>query len=315
MKQTYIFHIHILILCIIHCCYAKREIWTWTSSRVAEATIEQLQNSSWSGLYDGLYAFCGASFHINEDNTTSIILNETEYNNCTQLQKVANQMNISFHVCLGSIPEQTINNPSSVITSAIEMANKYNWNGYNIDDETECAPRATLANFTRYVDFINVFSDALHEHNIMVTADVQALFGIENVSYVQNYPCLYEPWTYDTNKQLVEMLSNSSIDRWIEMDTYYFTLSRFMDALDWYVEVSGIPLKQLGIGIENRNDIEVPDGYVSRFHALWKANIDLISVFISPISDQFLMYLRRWKSYCANCPERQLSCFEPSVSC
>lgn len=97
------------------------------------------------------------------------------------------------------------------------------------------------------------------------------------------------------------------------MDTYYFTLSRYLDALDWYRKY--IPIKKLGIGLENRNDIEIPDGYVSRFHALWDANVDLISVFILPISDNFLMYLRRWKTYCQNCPQTVLSCFEPSVSC
>ena len=304
-----------LVSCAITCCKCKREVWGWTSSSVATETIAQLQNESWSGIMNGLYAFCGVSFQVNSNNSSSvsIAVDSEAYKNCTKIQSVCQSLNISFHVCLGGIPQAAIDNPQQVIDSAIETAQKYNWDGYNIDDETECAPRADLANFTNYVNFINTFSNALHSNNIIVTADVQALFGIENISYIQNYPCLYDPWEYPTNKKLVELLANSSIDRWIEMDTYYFTLSRYLDALDWYTKY--IPIDKLGIGLENRDDIEIPDGYVSRFHALWDANVDLISIFILPISDNFLMYLRRWKTYCQNCPQTTLSCFEPSVSC
>lgn len=306
----------LLFSAIISTVYSTRELWAWTSANVATETIAQLHNQSWSGMVDGLYAFCGVNFHVNPDNTTSIVVNQTEYENCTKIQQACDELNISFHVCLGSIPQQAIDNPQSVITSAIEIANKYKWDGYNIDDESECAPRATIANFSEYVGFINTFSDALHDQNLIVTADVQAMFGIENVSYVQNYPCLYDPWFYETNQDLVKMLSTSTIDRWIEMDTYYFTLSRFIDALDWYVDESGIDtIKQLGVGMMNRNDIDVPDGYVARFKAIWDKNIDFISMFIMPISDDFLMWLRRWKNYCDDCPQKELSCFEPSVSC
>lgn len=110
------------------CTNSKREVWGWTSSSVATETITQLQNDSWSGIIDGLYAFCGVSFYVNPNNSTvSITVDPDSYKNCTKIQSICQSLNISFHVCLGGIPQEAINNPSPVISSAIKLAQKYNW--------------------------------------------------------------------------------------------------------------------------------------------------------------------------------------------
>lgn len=48
-------------------------------------------------------------------------------------------------------------------------------------------------------------------------------------------------------------------------DTYYFTLNRFYDTLDWHA--AKIPAEKLGIGMMNRADINT-EGWLARFHAL-----------------------------------------------
>ena len=48
-------------------------------------------------------------------------------------------------------------------------------------------------------------------------------------------------------------MSNSSLDRWLEMDTYYFSTSRFLDALDWYA--NNVAKRSLGVAVMNRKDI------------------------------------------------------------
>lgn len=95
---------------------------------------------------------------------------------------------------------------------------------------------------------------------------------------------------------------------------YYFGLPRYLDALDWYGK--SIPQEKLGVGIANRNDIEIPDGYVSRFHALEASGADWLNLWAMPVADVWLQYIKRWKAYCAGCPNKgALSCYEPTVNC
>ena len=68
-----------------------------------------------------------------------------------------------------------------------------------------------------------------------------------------------------------QMLSKSKISRWIEMDDYYFSTSRFLDALDWHAE--NIALDKLGVGMMNRIEGSPggaisPDQWAARFHAI-----------------------------------------------
>lgn len=103
------------------------------------------------------------------------------------------------------------------------------------------------------------------------------------------------------------------MDRWLEMDTYYFSTSRYLDALDWYV--SAVSRDRLGIAVMNREDISA-DGYVARFHALDKSGADWLNIFMLPASDAWLPYLHRWKTRCAGCPNAgTLSCYELAVEC
>ena len=46
----------------------------------------------------------------------------------------------------------------AAVASAVLIAKRHNFSGYNIDDETECAPRSTLTNFTSCAHFCRFFS-------------------------------------------------------------------------------------------------------------------------------------------------------------
>ena len=98
------------------------------------------------------------------------------------------------------------------------------------------------------------------------------------------------------------------------MDTYYFTLPRFLDALDYYIWA--IPdVNKLSIGMMNRKDLTTDD-YISRFHAIHKSGANMLNMFIAPIDDEWLKYLKRWKNHCKGCPNYGIaSCFEPSIEC
>ena len=109
------------------------------------------------------------------------------------------------------------------------------------------------------------------------------------------------------------MLSKSKISRWIEMDDYYFSTARFLDALDWHVE--NIALDKLGVGMMNRVNIDA-DGWASRFHAIRASKVTQLDIFVMPIADEFLTWLWRWKTGYKHCPNGGvLSASEPSADC
>ena len=139
-------------------------------------------------------------------------------------------------------------------------------------------------------------------------------FGVQDGPYSPQAPCKLAPWDYTPDVRIPALLSDTKVDRWIEMDTYYFTTSRYLDALDFYS--SAIPLEKLGVGIMNRHDEISAEGYLARFHALDKSGADWLNLWVMPVADVWLPFLQKWKSRCTGCPNRgALSCYEPSVNC
>mmetsp|Transcript_52781 Transcript_52781/g.78876 ORF Transcript_52781/g.78876 Transcript_52781/m.78876 type:complete len:186 (-) Transcript_52781:733-1290(-) len=158
------------------------------------------------------------------------------------------------------------------------------------------------------------------------------MFGIQDVPYNPycgpnhthspscGQACKYLPRDYLFEPRVAELLSSTELDRWLVMDTYYFTTGRFLGSLAWYLEYAG-PLEKIGIGVMNRpgvtNDTPLTeDGMVARFHAMSSNNVEWINFFILPADDQWLPYLRRWKTYCAGCGNQIiLGCYDMSVPC
>ena len=178
-----------------------KRIMAWANPTTSEAGAEQIAvNKSWVGLFTGVMGFCGTDFA--SDGT--IVLNETTYQGCSAVKKAVDSKAAEFHMCLGTVPAAAIANPSVTVASAVAMAKQHGWAGYNIDDESHTAPRGDIPDFKAWVRFINSFADGLHAHGLQLTADVQSVTI---------------PWHYKPVPELSELLSNSSIDRWINMDT------------------------------------------------------------------------------------------------
>ncbi len=307
---------------------AERKVFAWASS--SNATVAQLTNASWAGIFDGVHAGCGVDIVASGTTSVTMSINDTIFAQCTALKQAVEAGGGEFHVWTNAVPQLLLDNPSlraPFIKSAIDAAHKHGIQGFSIDDETDCAPRSTLQNFTAWVEFINQFSDALHAASppIQLSAAVQAMFGIEDVAYKPlchppaspscSQACNRAPWDYNTTAKAAvgRLMSNSSMDRWLEMDTYYFSTARYLDALDWYTEA--VSLDHLGVAVMNRKDISA-EGYLARFHALDRSGANWLNLFMLPAADEWLPYLRRWKTHCKGCANNgALSCYEMELLC
>ena len=268
----------------------ERRILAWTNGETSKASAAQYNNASWAGLFTGYMGFCGTDFNLDKG---AITLNTTIYAGCDEIRTAVQTQDGEFHMCLSTVPQAAIDNPTLAIASAVELALQHNWSGYNIDDESHTAPRKSPANFRAWVGFINAFADGLHQHGLQLTADVQSVTL---------------PYNYQPAKELTKLLTTSTIDRWINMDTYYFSTGRFLDALDYY---SGVAMtsEKCGVGMMNRNDITY-DGYQARFHAIERSGVIELDMFIAPISSSFLEYLWKFKTACDGCTNSGvLSCW------
>jgi len=297
----------------------KRTVGAWISASDEErskAIVEQLLNKSWTGLFD-VAQVGGCGWHVVKTSGGSTLdVNETQWKSksCQMVLSALEKTNITAHAWIGSVPDDVFQNPQPFIDSAVRLIEHFDQiSGIHWDDETECAPRATLSNFSKWMHFNNLLADALHDVDAQLSAAVQAIFGIVDEPYVKNAPCANAPWKYNVSSKLLSLLSSTRMDRLIEMDTYYFTLSRYLDALDWHAE--NIPLEHLGVAVANRdvNPLSTPDEYLARMHALTRSDVNWFNIFMLPADDAWLDLAWRWKTRCEGCPS--LACFELGVAC
>ena len=299
--------------------YRRRQVWAWASHKSGRQIGQQLRNDTWANLIDGIQVWCG-DCHFEND---GIYLNDTLWTTeCRPLFTAAAAANVKIQLMIsGAVPESAIQNPQPFIDAARSIYQHHRGmgvvlDGFSIDDERDCAPRANTHDFATWVEFQNVFVTSLAATGIHVTSAVQALFGIENdddPTKKKNSPCQFKPATYEFDPLVTGLIQTATVQKWLVMDTYYFTTGRFMGNLDWYVQYT--PLETLAIGMMNRIDL-TEDDLVARFHALHYSNVDWINIFMMPISDQFLPFLQRWKTRCLGCGKQQvLGCYDMSIQC
>ena len=298
-----------------------RKVMAWATGSNPLAA-KQLRNSTWSGVFDGVQAFCGASFR---SDGLGIEIDDTSWEKCKDLYQAVKDTGAEFHLVLGNVPDAVVSNPQPAIDSAIKLAKELGLDGWSLDDEYDCAPRSTLDRFRNWIRFVDIFASGLHLHGLALSAAVQAMFGIQDVPYRPDcgpnktaadcsQACDRLPSQYPLNPEVTELMSSSKIDQWLVMDTYYFTTARFLDALDWYTE--NVRNDRLGMAMMNRDDI-TEDGLLARFYALHsKPEMRWINIFLLPANDMFLYYLKRWKSNCQGCGvQSSLGCFDLNVPC
>ena len=81
-----------------------------------------------------------------------------------------------------------------------------------------------------------------------------------------------------------------------------------LDALDFYVD--RVPPEKLGIGMSSAEPTPTVDGFVARFHALRSAGVREVDMFLLPVNESWMPWLRKWKNDCRGCPNGgALSCW------
>jgi len=139
--------------------------------------------------------------------------------------------------------------------------------------------------------------------------------NINNINNINNRSCILPESRlkdYPANPAVNSLLGQclGPAGRYLEMDTYYFTTARFLNALEWYKNV--IPTKKLGVSVMNRDDLTA-DGLAARFYAIEQSKAEWVNVFMLPAKDEWLPHLKRWKTGCKACGV--LACYDLDAPC
>jgi hypothetical protein len=299
-----------------------RQIWAWATllPEYRDKAIQQLSNSSWTSILDGIQAWCGCQF-----TDTGLFFNQTRWEDCQPLRQAAKTSGLKFQlVIVGAVPQNAIENPTPYLRDAIDFFHRYpEIDGFSIDDERDCAPRSTVDELEGWIAFHNAFAEGLSHHGLHVTSAVQAMFGIQND--VDNHPCLYPPYNeriklpanYDFIPRVPELMSMSTIQKWLVMDTYYYSTGHFLTTLDWHTHHVANEIIAIGMSNQiNYRDNWTSDELQARFYALHRSAVDWINIFILPVNDEFFHYLKRWKTQCRGCGKQPiLGCFDLDIIC
>ena len=309
-----------------------REVCLWLNPEWMNMSWHrQTLNQSWQiagvPIIDCIYLMCGPAITVDPNGRAAITMNETQYEQqCGAYVTKARALGIKVHTFLTDVPKEALADPSGMIESGIALASKHGWSGYNIDDESECAPRADLHNFTLWVHGLDQIQQAWAVSGLQMSVDVQAVWGILPGPYQRHSPCQKAPWDFAVDAGLEKLLRNSTIDRWVSMDTYFPEGGRFEGQVDWWVDMVGAahftPGISGGYGWEDPPlpSWEQPEGFVSRMRAVHDRNITQLAFWMGMVREEWLPWLYRWKTHCRNCPNAAsggatMACFEMQADC
>jgi hypothetical protein len=322
----------------------KRTVYAWVSGNatVRAASAAQLRNRSWIDVIDGVRGFCGVGWQraTATGPWTVAVTSPAELAGCQAVRSALAETGRPFEVVLGGrLPAAALLDDVGVaVASAVLVAKVHNFSGYNVDDESECAPRSTLRNFTSWVHFHNAFAAGLAQHGLLLSSELYATFGIVDAPYVAQQPCagLHRPDcpgcmdSYTPDPRIAQALSagggrGGGTTRWVTMDTYFYTLDHFVDVLDWHRSFLPAGVEdRLGVGLINSiangqaadglplHNVSV-EGWAARGHALHAASVEHVSIWLMPLADEFLWWLPRWKNRCEACG--LLACWQPTAKC
>lgn len=302
----------------------KRQIWTWVSGGTAPDEVAQKaqQLRHHHGLMDGIHLHMLYFDHETHGFTPRAI----NWEAMAPIVYAARDTQVQIEIWIqGVFP---IMASTEIIESYIQSALHFRrifetqfvdtqLTGFSFDDERDCAPRSNVTAFTDWMRFQNVFTTDMHKHNLTVSSAVQAMFGIlQKDDDSKTAPCDKLPSAYPLEPQVIQQIQTATLDKWLVMDTYYFGIGRFLTSLDWYRTY--FPLHQLAFGLWNDNDDLNDEGALtSRFYALHHSTgVSQINIFMLPIDERFIPFLRRWKTYCRGCGiQSVLGCLDMSIGC
>lgn len=189
---------------------------------------------------------------------------------------------------------------TALVESSAALAKKHGWSGINFDDEAQDCPRVGMQDLEHWLTAVDAWAVGMHSHGLKLTVDIQFL----------TCSVFHEPNKLELYPQLAAMYSNTSVDEWLEMDTYYGDLGFFYDNLDFYVKY--MPRSVLGIGQLPNAHPQPLELDMARFYAIDKADVPLLGIFRLPVQDvDFLRLVRKWRTRCQGCQDQGvLTCWE-----
>lgn len=309
----------------------ERQVFLWASVEPfwLNLTMKQLQNESWQidgrPIVDGVYAMCGTFWNITDPLHPTIDINETSYEAvCGELERALKVLGVEMHLFLGGmVPAAVLSHPDSVAESAVALARKHGWAGFNVDDEQECAPRANLTDFEEWANGMSALGAKLSAASLVLSADVQSLWGVQDVPYSWHAPCTKQAWKFPAEPRVKVLLGSTAISKVITMDTYgpgqgksTAALGEYLDAVDWHARVLGPGKLVVGIqgNVPQANDTEAIQG---RMRAVWDRQVNGMAFWMGVIGEEWRPWLYRWKTRCAKCPAgaELLACWTLEADC
>lgn len=202
-------------------------------------------------------------------------------NNLTDVNTPLQQFGVQRFPMVSSYPyppqfilymREVFANPQPFIDQCISEAKTYNYTGYNIDWEPAVGGNSKDA--VDYANFLTTFSDALHEHNLLVSVDCATWSPIWNLT----------------------LIGESSVDYVFDMSTYTNSDSSFLNQLQ--TAVSDVPLTKLGVGMQVTNDYTYE--FMSEANIAWRLqqieaeNVQQIGIWRTPLLPFWFDLLRDW---------------------
>lgn len=275
------------------------------------AVVHQLRTNP--GLIDGLYGFCGQAWKADG---TFYVYNVTKNGQCSgtvnqtttpipggaDVLAEAKRQSMDFQpvvhlmdpqAAIRSMNESGAN--SKYITSFVAAAKQHGWKGLNLDWEGSDTT-GTREDFFAFMTLMNAFADGFAEHGLVFSTDVQWV----------------TQWTHLNPTDMSELtaLLAASRAKLVPMDTYSFSPVG-MDCLDYYA--TRITPERLSVGMSTMirasgsdpsvlNDAPTTDAFIARFHALNMYGVTDVSMFMMPMAEPFMPWLRKWKNAARGCP-------------
>jgi hypothetical protein len=306
----------------------KRQVWAWATGGATTAEIQEKAHHiryQVNGILDGIHLSMNTYFDPHSPGF--IVPTDTVWDTLEPIVYAARDTHVAIEIWIhGNFPDPVYDSSTMdpYIQSALDLRDAFETRyrnttlqGFSFDDERDCTPRSNVTAFQDWIHFQNVFTTAMHTHNLTVSSAIQAMFGIQSSNTTPTAACDQIPSRYPFESQVIQHIQSATIDKWLIMDTYYFNLGRFLTSFDWYRTY--FPIHQIAFGLFNDNDqaMNNSEALLGRFYALHQCpTLTQINIFMLPINVRFLPYLRRWKTYCRGCGVQSiLGCFDMSIEC
>ena len=78
---------------------------TYAGASANNATVAQLSNSSWAGIFDGVHAGCGVSITTTAAGAPQLTLDDKKFAECAALKKAVLAGGGEFHVWTNAVPQ------------------------------------------------------------------------------------------------------------------------------------------------------------------------------------------------------------------